>query len=75
MPVSDCAMPCHDSEEDMNAPDEDLLRTPTKQTDNGRAVRVESNGEGDIDSEDSEEEQGGKVKRAWNGRAEYTMMK
>ena len=68
-------MPCHDSEEDMNAPDEDPLRTPTKRTGNGGAVRVQSNGEGDTDSEDSEEEQGGKVKRTWNGRAEYTKMK
>ena len=47
----------------MNAPDEDLLRKPTKQTGNGGADRIEPDGESDCDLEDSDELQGGKEKR------------
>ena len=67
---SDCAMPCHDSEEEMNARDDDPPRTPTKPTGNGGAGRVDPDGENDSDEQDSDDmldEPSANVKRKWNG--------
>ena len=75
---SDCAMPCHDSEEEMNARDDDQPRTPTKPTGNGRAGRVDPDGENDSDEQDSDDEldaPSAKAKRKWNGKANYRLIK
>ena len=68
-------MPCHDCEEEVNASDEDPLRTPTKPTGNGGAGRVEPDGESDSDSEDSDDHPIATPRRTWNDKAEYTMVK
>ena len=62
-------MPCHECEEEINAGNEDPLRTPVKQTGNGGGSRVESDDEDDYDSKISEEQPVGKAMK-WNGKAE-----
>eukprot|EP00291_Cryptomonas_curvata_P025567 CAMPEP_0172175660 /NCGR_PEP_ID=MMETSP1050-20130122/14357_1 /TAXON_ID=233186 /ORGANISM="Cryptomonas curvata, Strain CCAP979/52" /LENGTH=61 /DNA_ID=CAMNT_0012847799 /DNA_START=1187 /DNA_END=1369 /DNA_ORIENTATION=- len=61
-------MPCHDSEEEMNARDEDSPRTLTKPTGNGGAGRDDPDCENDSDEQDSDDKldaPSAKVKRKW----------
>ena len=59
----------------MNAPDPDPPCTPTKQTGNGGAGRVDPDGQMNSESDDSDEPQSAMSKRKWNGREAWTMMK
>jgi hypothetical protein len=48
-------MSCNDDEVDMNAPEAEPPCTPPKPTGNGRAGRVDPDGQMNSDSEDSDE--------------------
>ncbi len=64
-------MPCQETEEEMNAPDAEPPCTPTKPTANDGA------GLDDTDDEDGDDEDlpAAKLKRKWNGKAEWTSIK
>jgi hypothetical protein len=67
-------MPCKDSEEAMNAADDEHPCTPPRPTGNDGAAHAESDAENASDSdEDLEPEK--KRQRNWFGRTEFTLIK
>jgi hypothetical protein len=59
----------------MNAPDPVPPCTPPKSTGNGRAGRVDPDGQMNSDSENSDEPHSAMSKRKWNSRESWTMIK